>query len=217
LGLALYGVSDAGWLQLLSDSRAVLFANAVAFALWWIHRDALSDRALSMTLAVFGAGAIMVWLLEEKSWFYHRLPASVLTALALVYWISTIPRPGMRTRAAVLVRMFVMVGLSGVASAAFSRWQEQVEIAVGCRAVTQRKLEQLIRSERAKSYIAFSQWIGLGFPVVKNTGVVWSSRFDSMWALAGGVWRLRIDGQAPRHWPVDSWVIEDFLASCPAP
>jgi hypothetical protein len=111
--------------------------------------------------------------------------------------------------------MLVTAGLSGVASAAFSRCQEQVELAVGSGATTQRKLEQLISSERARSYVAFSQWIGLGFPIVNNTGVVWSSRFDSMWALAGEVWRRRIDGEAPRDWPVHSWVVEDFLAGCP--
>ena len=133
LGLALYGVSDIGWLQLLGDSRAVLLAEAVAFMLWWIHRDELSDRALPMTLAVFAAGAIVVWLLEEKSWFYHRLPAVILTTLALVYWISAIPRPAMRPRTAVFVAMLVTAGLSGVASAAFSRCQEQVELAVGSR------------------------------------------------------------------------------------
>jgi hypothetical protein len=80
---------------------------------------------------------------------------------------------------------------------------------------TERKLEQLIRSKGAKSYIAFSQWIGLGFPVVNNTGVVWSSRFDSMWALVGEIWRCKIDGKAPHDWPVHRSVIEDFLAGRP--
>jgi hypothetical protein len=36
-----------------------------------------------------------------------------------------------------------------------------------------------------------------------------------MWALAGEVWRRRIDGHLPRDWPVHSWVVEDFLAGCP--
>jgi hypothetical protein len=215
LGLALYGASDVGWLQLLGDSRAVLLADAVAFMLWWTYRDELSDSALPLALAVFAAGAILVWLLEEKSWFYHRLPASILTTLVLIYWVSTIPQRAQRPRAALFVALSVIIGFSGVASAAFSRWQEQVEITVGSRLTTERKLEQLIRSERARSYIAFSQWIGLGFPVVNNTGVIWSSRFDSMWALVGEVWRRKIDGHVPRGWPVHSWVVEDFLAVRP--
>jgi hypothetical protein len=36
-----------------------------------------------------------------------------------------------------------------------------------------------------------------------------------MWALAGEVWRRRIDGHVPRDWPVHRWVVEDFLAGCP--
>jgi hypothetical protein len=67
LGLALYGASDVGWLQLLSDSRAVLLGDAVALMLWWTCRDKISDSALPLTLAVFAAGSILVWLLEEKS------------------------------------------------------------------------------------------------------------------------------------------------------
>jgi hypothetical protein len=215
LGLALYGASDVTWLQLLSDSRAVLLADAVAFMLWWTYRDKLSDRALPLTLAVFAAGAIVVWLLEEKSWFYHRLPASILTALALTYWVSTMPRPTMRPRAILFVAVSIIVGFSGVASAAFSRWQRQIQVTVASRPTTEQKLEQLIRSEKARSYIAFSQWIGLGFPVVNNTGVTWASRFDSMWALVGEVWRCKTDSDAQRDWPVHSWVVEDFLARGP--
>lgn len=215
LGLALYGASDVGWLQLLNDSRAVLLAEAIAFMLWWICRRKLSDHALPLTLTVFAAGAILVWLIEEKSWFYHLLPASILTTLALIYWASAIPRLALQPRAAAFVALSVVIGISGVASAAFSRWQDQVEIATGARPTTERKLEQLVHSEGARSYIAFSQWIALGFPVVNATGTTWSSRFDSMWALVGEVWRHKIDGHAPREWPVHSWVAEDFLAGRP--
>ncbi|HEY1433700.1 MAG TPA: hypothetical protein VGF39_19040, partial [Stellaceae bacterium] len=168
-----------------------------------------------LTLAVFAAGSISVWLLEEKSWFYHRLPASILTTLALLYWLSALPRLGTGRRVTFFMAILVLVGLYGVGSGALSRWQDQIAITIGTRPTAERKLGQLIRSEKTRSYIAFSQWIGLGFPVVNNTGVVWSSRFDSMWALAGEVWRRRIDGHFPRDWPVHSWVVEDFLAGCP--
>jgi hypothetical protein len=215
LGLALYGASDVGWLQLLGDSRAVLIGDAIALMLWWTNRRKLSDSALPLILTVFAAGSILVSLLEEKSWFYHRLPASIFTTLALVYWSSVLPRSGMRRRSALYVAILVIVGLFGVGRAAFSRWQEQIEVTLGSRQTTERKLEQLIHSERTRSYIAFSQWIGLGFPVVNNTGVVWSSRFDSMWALVGEIWRRRLDGHLPLEWPVHTWVVEDFLAGCP--
>jgi hypothetical protein len=108
-----------------------------------------------------------------------------------------------------------LVALLGIGLAAFSRWRDEIEIAIGSRPTTERRLEELVRSERTRSYIAFSQWIGLGFPIVNNTGVVWSARFDSMWALAGEVWRRRIDGHVPSDWPVHRRVVEDFLAGCP--
>jgi hypothetical protein len=215
LGIALYGASDVGWLQLLSDSRAVLLGDAVALALCWIYRRKTCASALPLTLSVFAAGAILVWLLEDKSWFYHRLPAAILVTLALIYWLSVLPRPGIERRPALFAIIFAMAGLYGIGSGTFSRWQDEIGITTGTRPTTERKIEQLIRSERTRSYIAFSQWIGLGFPVVNNTGVVWSSRFDSMWALVGEVWRRKIDGHVPRDWPVHSWVVEDFLKACP--
>jgi hypothetical protein len=215
LGLALYGASDVGWRQLLNDSRAVLLGDAVAFMLWWTCRRRLSDCALPLTLTVFAAGAILVWLLEGKSWFYHRLPASIFTTLALVYWLSASARPGIGRRAVFPVATLAMLGLVGIGLAAFSRWQQQIEIAAGSGLTTERKLELVIRSEKARSYVAFSQWIGLGFPVVNNTGVAWASRFDSMWALMGEVWRCKIDRHAQSDWPVHSWVVEDFLAGRP--
>ena len=80
---------------------------------------------------------------------------------------------------------------------------------------TEVKLERLIRNEKARTYIAFSEWIALGFPVVNDTDVTWASRFDSMWALKGELWRARQEGGASRAYPVRDWVVKDFVANCP--
>ena len=77
------------------------------------------------------------------------------------------------------------------------------------------KLERLIRQQKARTYIAFSEWIALGFPVVNNTGVAWASRFDSMWALKGELWRARFDAAAAKEWPIRHWVAHDFIIGCP--
>jgi hypothetical protein len=90
-----------------------------------------------------------------------------------------------------------------------------VEGAVNPGQTTVVKLERLVRREHAHTYIAFSEWIALGFPVVNNTGVTWASRFDSMWALRGELWRTRHDGVAPKAWPIRRWVARDFVAGCP--
>jgi len=72
--------------------------------------------------------------------------------------------------------------------------------------------EHIIRAEHARTYIAFSEWIALGFPVVNETGVTWASRFDSMWALKGEVWRASFDPAAAKEWPIARWVAHDFIA-----
>jgi hypothetical protein len=77
------------------------------------------------------------------------------------------------------------------------------------------RLIALIHREHAHSYVAFSDWIGLGFPVVNNTGVVWGSRFDSMWAVDGELWRAARDGHPPSDWPMRRWVSADFQKTCP--
>jgi hypothetical protein len=50
---------------------------------------------------------------------------------------------------------------------------------------------------------------------VNNTGVAWASRFDSMWALKGELWRARFDAAAAREWPIRHWVAHDFIVGCP--
>ena len=97
----------------------------------------------------------------------------------------------------------------------YERLKPWVEAAVEPELSTEVRLGQLIRKEHVKTYIAFSEWIGLGFPVVNDTGVTWASRFDSMWALKGELWRARQDGSAPRAWPIRRWVARDFVAGCP--
>ena len=51
--------------------------------------------------------------------------------------------------------------------------------------------------------------------LVNETGVTWASRFDSMWALKGEIWRARFDPAADTEWPIARWVAHDFIAGCP--
>jgi hypothetical protein len=95
------------------------------------------------------------------------------------------------------------------------RLQPALIAAIQPRTTTVERLEAMIKAEHARTYIAFSEWIALGFPVVNETGVVWASRFDSMWALKGEIWRAGFDPAASREWPVARWVAHDFIAGCP--
>ena len=216
LALALYGASDVPLRTLALDSVRLLFGQAVALVLWWNRRHRTPDGNVMLTLVVFAITSTAICFIDGKDWFYHRLPATIGTILALVYWISSIvvhPRSANR-------RPFVHVALAGVAFviflvAAFQRLEPQVALAVEPERNAVAKLEELIRQQKARTYIAFSEWIALGFPVVNNTGVTWASRFDSMWALKGELWRVHFDPAAAREWPIRRWVAHDFIVGCP--
>lgn len=216
LALALYGATDVPLRQLIADSLRLMFGQAVAVLLWWSRRRWMPEGNLMLTLVAVAITAMVVCLMDGKDWFYHRLPATIATVLALLCWVaSVLVRPKVPAR-----RGFVPLVLAGTAFvvflvAAFQRLEPQVALAVQPEEGTIVKLERLIRKQKARTYIAFSEWIALGFPVVNNTGVTWASRFDSMWALKGELWRVRFDAAGAKEWPIRRWVAHDFIVGCP--
>jgi hypothetical protein len=216
LALAIYGGTDVTFLTLLRDSAVVLCGEVTAFLLLWVSRCDLPERRLLLTLTVFAATSTAICFVDGKDWFYHRLPATVAVVLALLGWmVSTFVH---RRSAPRSVRLkLVMAGLAvmifGVTS--FQRLEPEIMQAVQPQDTTEARLEQLIRLHHVHTYIAFSEWIALGFPVVNNTGVVWASRFDSMWALKGELWRARFDPTTSKEWPIARWVAHDFITGCP--
>jgi hypothetical protein len=216
LALALYGATDVSLRHLVLDSLRLMLGQAVAVALWWTRRRRAPEGNLMLTLVVFAVTSTVICFIDGKDWFYHRLPATIATVLALLCWAASV----LVHRRAVTRNAFLPVVLAGIAAvvflvAAFQRLEPQVALAVESEQTTIAKLEQIIRQQKARTYIAFSEWIALGFPVVNNTGVAWASRFDSMWALKGELWRVRFDPTAARQWPIRRWVAHDFITGCP--
>jgi hypothetical protein len=216
LALALYGATDVPLRHLVADSLRLMFGQAVALALWWHRRKRMPEASLMLTLVVFAITSTAICFMDGKDWFYHRLPATIATVLALMCWVAS----ALLYRHAVSRRAWLPVAAGAVAFvaflvAAFQRLEPQVELAVEPEQNTITKLERLIRSQHARTYIAFSEWIALGFPVVNNTGVTWASRFDSMWALKGELWRVRFDPAGAKAWPIRHWVAHDFIVGCP--
>jgi hypothetical protein len=213
MALALYGATDVPFLTLLADSALLLGGELVAIFLLWLRRRSLTDYNLMLTLVIFSASSTFVCFVDGKDWYYHRLPATVATVLALLLWTATeLVQRRWRIRWPLLV--------AGLAVAVFcvsslQRLEPEAVEAVEPRQTTVDRLEQILRAEHARTYIAFSEWIALGFPVVNETGVAWASRFDSMWALKGEVWRARFDPAAAKEWPIARWVAHDFIAGCP--
>ena len=210
------GVSDAPFRHLLIDSLRLMFGQAVALLLWWNCRRRMPEANLMLTLVVFAITSTAICFMDGKDWFYHRLPATIATLLALLCWAASVlfhRRASSRT--AILPAVLAGVGVVVFLVAAFQRLEPQVVLAVEPDQMTVVKLERLIRQQKARTYIAFSEWIALGFPVVNNTGVAWASRFDSMWALKGELWRVRFDASAAKEWPIRRWVAHDFIVGCP--
>jgi hypothetical protein len=213
MALALYGATDVPLLDLLSDSALLLAGEGVAIYLLWLRRRSLTDYNLMLTLVVFAATSTAVCFVDGKDWYYHRLPATVATVLALVLWTATelVQR---RWR----IRLPLVAGCVAVAifcGSSIQRLEPNAAEAVEPKQSTVDRLETILRAQHARTYIAFSEWIALGFPVVNETGVTWASRFDSMWALKGEVWRARFDPTTDKEWPIARWVAHDFIAGCP--
>jgi hypothetical protein len=219
LAMALYGATDVTFGALLLKSGTLLAAEGLAIVLWWRDRRTTPHAVLLMTGLVFAAMSSVIFFIDGKDWFYHRLPATVITLLVLILWAAStiryrvnegeprrLPRPGLIV-AGLVVALFC--------TSAARRLGPEVQQAVEPQATTVARLEALIRLHHARTYIAFSEWIALGFPVVNNTGVIWASRFDSMWALKGELWRAHIDPAAAKEWPIARWVAHDFIAGCP--
>jgi hypothetical protein len=219
LALALYGATDASHWQILAGGYKVLIGQAVALLLCGsgaagIGRRSPFLRHLLLALTAFSIGATLVFVMQGKLWFYHRIPAMLTALLALLVWVgATLPWRCFEWRVAWRGGLAAAVLLMFCHSS-YARLAAWVGAAAPGRSATVR-LERLIHKEHAKSYIAFSEWIALGFPVVNDTGVAWASRFDSMWALKGEMWRARRDGHLPKDWPIRAWVVHDFLTSCP--
>ena len=221
LALALYGGTDTPVWQIIWESRRLLIGQSVVLALYWINREALHRKSpflrhLVLALTVFAVGATISYLSQGKNWFYHQLPATTAIVLALLVWLAVLlswrdlPR-----RRVLLSAPLLALSLVDFTVAGYERMRPWVEAAVEPNQSTEVQLARIIKHEKARTYIAFSEWIALGFPVVDDAGVTWASRFDSMWALKGELWRARQDGGAPKDWPIRDWVVKDFVANCP--
>jgi hypothetical protein len=219
LAVTLYGGTDTSLPQLVLESWPLLLGVAVMAGLCLtLPRDGAARTVLAV-IAGFAAAATLAMFLDGKNWFYHRIPASTAVVLGLLFWCAEMALSrrqggftGLRAKALMLV---ALVPLGMQADQLGQRLHDRLVLAVEPDLSTEVKLERLIKREKVRTYVAFSEWIGLGFPVVDDTGVTWASRFDSMWALRGELWRARTDGKPPAEWPMRLWVAQDFIRGCP--
>jgi hypothetical protein len=227
LVLAFYWVGDPGFVDVIRASAVLLSCLAAAWLLWLVRgRTGVADRGgVAWVLLVFAAGATLAYLLQGKGWFYQRVPAVVATALALLAMaaaaVQAAARPLRSGRAALAPKVVATVAAAALLALGFLsavQFAQRIKVAIAPERTLEARLAGLIRAEGARSYVAFSRTLGLGFPVVNETGVVWASRFVSTWALYGE--HLRTERAGPgtvaATAPVAGrWMVEDFLAVCP--
>ncbi|RKK05913.1 hypothetical protein EBE87_05490 [Pseudoroseomonas wenyumeiae] len=219
LAVTLYGGTDTSLPELMLESwRLILGVGVLAALCFTLPRESAARTVLAV-LAGFAAAATIAMFLDGKNWFYHRIPASTAVVLGLLLWCAeaalTWRRSGFSGRRGAVLMLAALVPLAMQADKLGARLHDRLVLAVEPEQSTEVKLERLIKREKVRTYVAFSEWIGLGFPVVDDTGVTWASRFDSMWALRGELWRARMDGKPPAEWPMRLWVAQDFIRGCP--
>ncbi|MFC3126284.1 hypothetical protein ACFOD4_14545 [Pseudoroseomonas globiformis] len=216
LALTLYGGTDTGFWQIAAESWALMLGLLVcALLTWWTPRRTPAFGVM-LVLTGFAFAATVAMFLDGKNWFYHRIPALMMVVFCLFFWCAdaVLHHKGeVRLRRPMMA--LALLPLLVYAQDTSQRFYGRLVLAAEPDTTTEVRLERLIRREKVRSYVAFSEWIGLGFPVVNNTGVTWASRFDSMWALRGEMWKAQRDGVAPEEWPIRHWVVQDFMEGCP--
>ncbi|MCB4820569.1 hypothetical protein [Roseicella aerolata] len=221
LALDLYNSGDRAWHEILTASRRLPMALAAAALLWWIAPRPLPDGGATRILLVFAIGATIAYLLQGKGyWYYQRIPAVVAVLLVLLSLVAALLRDPSLSRfsAGRLVLCFVAaIAFLGLAApGAFQLKLMAQGVAATPAQRIQAHLVEVLRSSNARSYLAFSSSLELGFPIVNQTGVVWASRFPSTWALYKAHSHSPDDESAKNvSRPVVRWFIEDFTAVCP--
>jgi hypothetical protein len=66
-----------------------------------------------------------------------------------------------------------------------------------------------------RSLLVLSDTLDTTWPLVNETGVEWTSRFCSMWALAEEHWRTHRAEDGVQRGRITNWVVDDFLAALP--
>jgi len=164
----------------------ILLLPACAFAL---ARSAGAADRRSDALVIAGAGFFVGYVLQSKGWDYHLLPAGVAIFLA-VAWIliallaRAVPaNPARRPQliawsAAALALLAFAPVIRGPFNNPFTD-----------------KLLPIVEKYAAGGAIyAFTSHVWVGFPLVNEAGVGWSSRFPTQWLLPGA--RLKLANAA---------------------
>ena len=215
--LQYYGASDASPVQMVAEARYLILGGAVAMPLVAAGIGRQSREPLFLVLLLFALGGALVYLVQYKGWFYHRLPCTMALTLALLYWAAeALSRQNAAGRSTRLALAAVACAVGALGAVAVKRSSDSIEAALHPERTDAHRLVALIRNDGIASLFALSDTLSPAFPAVNDTGIEWTSRFGTMWPLRGEVWRGRGGGidAPPRR--IRQLVIDNFVATRPA-
>ena len=142
-----------------------------------------ADRQ-SDAFAVASFGFFIGYILQSKGWDYQLLPAGVTIFLAIAQILITLfqPKPTRTARRPQLIG-WAAAGLAMLTIAPMLRGPFHNPFT--------EKLLPIVRNYASGGAIyAFTSHVWVGFPLVNEAGVGWSSRFPTQWLLPGARKRL---------------------------
>jgi hypothetical protein len=119
-------------------------------------------------------------------------------------------KPVQRPKASDLVIASTALALGFLGAATLEKQKIDIEHVAHDADSAERWLTTLVQRHRARTIVSFSQMLSPQFPVVNDTGIRWTSRFGSMWALKAA--ESLGDQSGPS---IPQQVIDDFIATRP--
>jgi hypothetical protein len=190
-----------GYLEtaLLSDgSRLPLFALLAYAALRRLGGEREPAPPLERALVLAVVATYVAAVLQAKGWRYHFLPALTLAALLLVLLAAD-----RRPRARLVGRVYYAAAFAAVGWLLIRTTADMLDRAAHPRDARfapfpgYHALVRDLRQRHIGRLLVLSSNLGTNFPLAVASGAVWTSRYPSMWVLAGVHERELSRGRVP--------------------
>jgi hypothetical protein len=174
-------------LNQLGVARKIILTVGIIITLWvlWVvsYRLKISDeeKRLVRYMIVASFGLLLSFLLQNKGWVYHLMPAATFLFIAVVMTtvsrIEAFGRPGAHFANIGLLTAMVMLIFAAAVKVNHIKSLEKFE---------EKGLVKIVReAEKSDSLAAFSTSLDPAFPLVLIDDIRWCSRFPALWLVPG--------------------------------
>ncbi|HZF36414.1 MAG TPA: hypothetical protein VE914_21655 [Candidatus Angelobacter sp.] len=176
--LLVYDAYSSSLIDVLTQPAVfILLLPACAYVL---ARSAGAADRQSDALAIASAGFFVGYVLQSKGWDYQLLPAGVTIFLAMAWILTTLlarATPANQARRPQLIA-WTTAALALLALAPMIRGPFT-------NPFTDKLLPIVEKYASGGAIYGFTSHVWVGFPLVNEAGVGWSSRFPTQWLLPG--------------------------------